>query len=207
MICEREEEIARFKAREYWTVDADAEKANRRFPARLIEYRGEKVEQFTVTSERAGRAMCAPQSTALRAASSVSLRSKEAAPPQSGAAVHDVDAATGSRAQARLRRAAHDASGAAAVRRRRLRRRRRRSDHVHAHGLGESRQRGRAARSARSSTRTYGQESLPEDAARVQDQVEERAGSARGGSPDLRGDHAGATSKARSTPTSSSCTA
>jgi DNA topoisomerase-1 len=52
MICEREEEIARFKAREYWTVDADVEKAQQTFPGRLIEYRGEKVEQFTVTSEQ-----------------------------------------------------------------------------------------------------------------------------------------------------------
>lgn len=52
MICEREEEIARFKAREYWTVDADVEKAQQAFPARLIEFRGEKVEQFTVASEQ-----------------------------------------------------------------------------------------------------------------------------------------------------------
>jgi DNA topoisomerase-1 len=52
MICEREDEIARFKPREYWTVDADVEKAQQAFPARLIEYRGEKVEQFTVTSEQ-----------------------------------------------------------------------------------------------------------------------------------------------------------
>src|SRR5262245_40772342 len=50
MICEREEEIARFVAREYWTVDADVEKAKAQFPARLIEYGGEKVEQFTVTT-------------------------------------------------------------------------------------------------------------------------------------------------------------
>ena len=51
MICEREEEIARFKPREYWTIDADAEKANQTFPARLIEFRGGKVEQFTVTND------------------------------------------------------------------------------------------------------------------------------------------------------------
>lgn len=51
MICEREEEILAFKPREYWTIDADAEKAKQTFPARLIEYRGEKVEQFTVTNE------------------------------------------------------------------------------------------------------------------------------------------------------------
>jgi DNA topoisomerase-1 len=51
MICEREEEIARFKPREYWTIDADAEKSEQTFPARLIEFRGDKVEQFTVTNE------------------------------------------------------------------------------------------------------------------------------------------------------------
>jgi DNA topoisomerase-1 len=51
MICEREDEIARFVAREYWTVDVDAEKASQTIPARLIEFGGEKVEQFTVTTE------------------------------------------------------------------------------------------------------------------------------------------------------------
>ncbi|HEY0940719.1 MAG TPA: DNA topoisomerase I [Steroidobacter sp.] len=51
MICEREEEILNFKPREYWTIDADAEKSKQTFPARLIEFRGDKVEQFTVTNE------------------------------------------------------------------------------------------------------------------------------------------------------------
>jgi DNA topoisomerase-1 len=51
MICEREDEIARFVAREYWTIDADAAKNAQTVPARLIEYRGEKIEQFTVTNE------------------------------------------------------------------------------------------------------------------------------------------------------------
>ena len=51
MICEREDEISKFIAREYWTVDADADKGGQGFPARLSEYRGEKVEQFTVTNE------------------------------------------------------------------------------------------------------------------------------------------------------------
>ncbi len=51
LICEREEEIAKFVAREYWTIDADAQKAAQTFPSRLIEYGGEKVEQFTVTNE------------------------------------------------------------------------------------------------------------------------------------------------------------
>ncbi len=51
MICEREDEIAKFVAREYWTVDADVEKSKQGFAARLIEFGGNKVEQFTVTTE------------------------------------------------------------------------------------------------------------------------------------------------------------
>jgi DNA topoisomerase-1 len=51
MICEREEEIARFQPREYWTIDADAEKSGQTVPARLIEFRSEKIEQFSVTNQ------------------------------------------------------------------------------------------------------------------------------------------------------------
>src|SRR5262245_50148920 len=56
MICEREDEIAAFKPREYWTIDAEAEKSDpaqktpQAFTAKLTEYRGDKVEQYTVTS-------------------------------------------------------------------------------------------------------------------------------------------------------------
>jgi DNA topoisomerase-1 len=60
MICEREDEIARFIAREYWTIEADADKSNQTFATRLIEYRGTKVEQFSFTNEA--------QATAVRAA-------------------------------------------------------------------------------------------------------------------------------------------
>jgi len=49
MICEREAEIAAFVPREYWTVDAEAEKADQQFGARLVEFGGKKVEQFTIT--------------------------------------------------------------------------------------------------------------------------------------------------------------
>jgi DNA topoisomerase-1 len=61
LICEREEEISRFVRQEYWTVEADAAKEGSRFPARLVEYGGEKFEadtqkgRFTVTSEREAR--------------------------------------------------------------------------------------------------------------------------------------------------------
>ena len=50
MIVEREEEIAAFKTQEYWTIDADVQHAAQQFPAKLIEYRGQKVEQFSFTS-------------------------------------------------------------------------------------------------------------------------------------------------------------
>ena len=49
LICEREEEIKAFKAQEYWTLDARCEKQpTASFTARLVEYRGAKLEQFTL---------------------------------------------------------------------------------------------------------------------------------------------------------------
>jgi len=47
MICEREEEIAAFVAQEYWTLDGEGEHSAQRFPLKLIEYKGTKVEQFS----------------------------------------------------------------------------------------------------------------------------------------------------------------
>src|ERR1700704_744015 len=47
MICEREEEIAAFIAQEYWTLDGEGEHSAQRFPLKLTEYKGAKVEQFS----------------------------------------------------------------------------------------------------------------------------------------------------------------
>jgi DNA topoisomerase I len=55
MICEREEEIAAFVAREYWTIEGEGSASSQSFPLKLIEYRGQKVEQFSFTSEREAR--------------------------------------------------------------------------------------------------------------------------------------------------------
>jgi DNA topoisomerase-1 len=55
LIVEREEEIERFVAREYWTIEADAKKDAQAFGAKLVSYGGEKVEQFTVTKEKHAR--------------------------------------------------------------------------------------------------------------------------------------------------------
>ncbi len=56
MICEREDEIERFKPREYWTIEADAEAAKGKFVARLSELKGEKIKQFSITDEESAHA-------------------------------------------------------------------------------------------------------------------------------------------------------
>jgi len=52
MIVERELEIEAFKAREYWSIEADVSKAGQPFVSRLVRYRGEKVEQFSFEDEQ-----------------------------------------------------------------------------------------------------------------------------------------------------------
>ena len=55
MICEREDEIAAFVAREYWSIDAELEHSEQKFPGKLVEYKGSKVEQFSFTTEASAR--------------------------------------------------------------------------------------------------------------------------------------------------------
>ena len=55
MICEREEEILAFIAQEYWTIDGEGTYSAQDFPLKLIEYRGQKVEQFSFTNETQAR--------------------------------------------------------------------------------------------------------------------------------------------------------
>src|SRR5687768_13936226 len=55
MICEREEEIAAFKAQEYWTIEGEGEHTQQAFPMKLSEYRGRKVEQFSFVNEPVAR--------------------------------------------------------------------------------------------------------------------------------------------------------
>ena len=56
LICEREEEIRAFKPQEYWTLDARAEKDGTAFNARLLEFDGIKVEQFSLVNEGSAEA-------------------------------------------------------------------------------------------------------------------------------------------------------
>jgi len=48
MIVEREEEIEKFIKREYWSIEADAACTGQNFSARLVEYEGKKLTQFSV---------------------------------------------------------------------------------------------------------------------------------------------------------------
>ncbi len=56
LIVEREEEIDRFQAREYWTVEAQVDKQRQAFTAKLVQLAGEKVEQFTLTTQEQSQA-------------------------------------------------------------------------------------------------------------------------------------------------------
>ena len=51
LICEREDEIEKFKAREYWTLEADCEKDEQAFTAKLNVYQDKKLKQFDIDSE------------------------------------------------------------------------------------------------------------------------------------------------------------
>lgn len=50
LIVEREEEIEKFVAQEYWTILANAQAKKQAFNAKLIEYQGEKITQFSITN-------------------------------------------------------------------------------------------------------------------------------------------------------------
>ncbi len=121
LIVEREDEITAFKAQEYWTIEALAEQradrtqASTQFPARLSVFGADKVEQFTFTNESPGARGGAedPRHRARHAHGREGRQ--EAAPPQPGRAVHDLDAPAGGLAQARLQRAAHDDGRAAPI--------------------------------------------------------------------------------------------
>ncbi len=57
LIVEREEEIERFQPQEYWTIAADLHKDGMDFQAALVRWQGQKVEQFSFTSEDQAQAV------------------------------------------------------------------------------------------------------------------------------------------------------
>jgi DNA topoisomerase-1 len=59
MIVERELEIESFIAREYWTIEADVVKNEQPFSAKLVEYDGEKLKQFSITNDEMAKTILA----------------------------------------------------------------------------------------------------------------------------------------------------
>ena len=55
LICEREDEIDKFKSEEYWTLEGQAEKNGQAFAPRLWQFQGTKVEQFSFRDEKSAR--------------------------------------------------------------------------------------------------------------------------------------------------------
>jgi len=72
MICEREEEIVAFVAQEYWTLDGEGAHTAQRFPLKLVEFRGAKVEQFSFVNETQAREVEQAIQQAARAAAPAS---------------------------------------------------------------------------------------------------------------------------------------
>lgn len=52
MIVERQAEIDAFKPREYWSCEADLKAGKQGFTAKLTEYDGKKITQFSITNEK-----------------------------------------------------------------------------------------------------------------------------------------------------------
>lgn len=50
LIVEREKEIETFVPQEYWSIHADCQHKQHGFQAKLVEYAGEKLKQFTITA-------------------------------------------------------------------------------------------------------------------------------------------------------------
>ncbi len=75
MIVEREEEIEAFKAREYWTIEADLQKDEQGFIAKLSELHGKKLAQFDIVKE--DKAHAVEQELTLAAAGQLTVASVE----------------------------------------------------------------------------------------------------------------------------------
>ncbi len=83
LIVEREEEIEAFVPREYWTLDAAAGKGKATFGAKLTQFEGEKIEQFSVVDgERAQqvRATIAAQADGRLQVAAITRRSRKRNP-------------------------------------------------------------------------------------------------------------------------------
>jgi len=70
MICERETEIEKFRPREYWTIESDLESEGQKFVAKLSQFDGSKMSQFSIEDDKAAHAI----QTALTASANGQLK-------------------------------------------------------------------------------------------------------------------------------------
>ncbi len=195
MICEREEEILAFVPQEYWTLDGEGEHSAKRFPLKLTEYQGHEGRAVQLYEHGLPRATSRRRSStrrAPRAPSGESLgtlvvssidrkeRRRNPAPPfttstlqQEAARKLGFNARRTMRLAQQLYEGVDIGEGAVGLITYM------RTDSVNSRG----RSRARDPRSRRAPLR---QGRSGRRAARLQDEVEERAGSARSHSPDVR---------------------
>ena len=114
LVVDREREIEAFRAQEYWSVSANMEQDGVGFVARLVRWQGEKIDRLTIGNERRRARRRRRRS---RRALLGRVGRDQAADAQPAAALHDLDLAAGSGAQARLLGEPHDADRAGALRR------------------------------------------------------------------------------------------
>ena len=113
LVCDRELEIEKFVAREYWSLVATlATPRGETFEARLVGADGQKIQRLDIGSGAEAEAFKqALETRGLRGRH----RRGQARPAQSAAAVHHLDPAAGGEPQARLRAGPHHAGRAAAL--------------------------------------------------------------------------------------------
>ncbi len=56
LLCEREDDIEKFEALEYWTIEADCKKEKQPFQAKLSHYKKDKLSQFDINNEKLAKA-------------------------------------------------------------------------------------------------------------------------------------------------------
>ena len=113
LVCDRELEIEKFVRKEYWSIVATlATPREETFEARLVGADGQKLQRLDIGSGAEARSV---QAGARNRDLQRRLGRGQAGQAQSAAAVHHLDAAAGSKPQARLRARAHHARRAAAL--------------------------------------------------------------------------------------------
>ena len=113
LVCDRELEIEKFVAREYWSLVATlATPRSETFEARLVGADGQKIQRLDIGSGAGGRGL---QARARDRGLHRHLGRGQARAAQPLSAVHDLDAAAGGEPQVRLRAGAHHADRAAAL--------------------------------------------------------------------------------------------